>query len=74
VGRDHFRYLYSDCEEEPSIAIASHSKRYWAIVDRMHTDDYWRSDGFETVGGALQHLLKLLSTRVWQKAKKDGIF
>jgi hypothetical protein len=40
----------------------------------MHTDDYWRSDGFETVEGALQHLLKLLSTRVWQKAKKDGIF
>ena len=70
---DNFRYIYPGGEEEPNIAIASHKNRYWAIIDAKHTDISWYSDhGSDTVEGALQDLLKCLSTKVWQKATQQN--
>lgn len=71
---DNFRYVYALFEKDPIIAIATHDKLYWVIVDAKGCPHIFFSDkGHESEEGALQDMAQDLSERVWQKAKDSHI-
>ncbi|KAG9562575.1 hypothetical protein KCU71_g7488, partial [Aureobasidium melanogenum] len=71
--KDNFRYI-SDIEGDPKIAVATHDKLYWVIVQHEDAPEYWfSSEGHKTEEAALQSMAGTLRDQVWKKAKKNNI-
>ncbi|KAH0146683.1 hypothetical protein KCU67_g12146, partial [Aureobasidium melanogenum] len=69
----NFRYI-SDIEGDPQIAVATHDKLYWVIVQHEDAPEYWfSSEGHKTEEAALQSMAGTLRDQVWKKAKKNNI-
>ncbi|KAH0370058.1 hypothetical protein KCU65_g2774, partial [Aureobasidium melanogenum] len=71
--KDNFCYV-SDIESDPKIAVATHDKLYWVIVDHKDVSEYWFSSrGYKTEEAALRSMAETLSDLAWKKAKKNNI-
>jgi hypothetical protein len=71
---DNFRFLYPKTEGDPILAAATHDKLYWVIVSGKNFNEVMSStSGYETEEAALQQFARHVTTRVWTRAKGNGI-
>lgn len=71
---DNFRFIYGLHIGDPVIAIATHDRLYWVIVEAKNATEFIRStSGYKTEDEALQNMAQDLSDKVWQKAKDKYI-